>query len=166
MAASPEPALTVIAWGNESRGDDGIGPVLARRIENLGNAGIDIVEDFQLNIEHVMDLRENVPVLFIDASAAIEPGYRVERLVPRRDDSITTHSVSPQALLALYEQTLGRPAPDAYLLHVCGRSFELGDALCDATVRSVDLAWDYLSTLFAMPRDRWSSGLEAAIDAT
>ena len=68
MAVSTSPALTVLAWGNESRGDDAIGAILARRILELQDPGIDVIEDHQLNIEHVMDIQDDVPVLFVDAS--------------------------------------------------------------------------------------------------
>ena len=162
MAVSNNPALTVLAWGNESRGDDAIGAVLARRILALENPGIEVVEDHQLNIEHVMDIQDDVPVLFVDASVAIESDYVLEKLVPRRDDSMSTHSISPVALLDLYQQTHGRPAPDAYLLHVCGRRFELGEDISDASKASVDRAWRFLSGVFSRPRHQWRACLEAA----
>lgn len=162
MAALNNPSLTVLAWGNESRGDDAIGAILARRILALENPGIDVVEDHQLNIEHVMDIQDDVPVLFVDASVAIESDYELEKLVPQRDDSISTHSISPVALLYLYQQTHKKPAPDAYLLHVCGRRFELGEDISDASKTSVDRAWQFLSEVFSRPRDRWRACLEGA----
>jgi len=162
MATSASPAITVLAWGNESRGDDAIGPILARRIVGLENLAINIVEDHQLSIEHIMDLREDVPVLFIDASIAIDADYVLERLKPLQDASISSHSISPQALLDLYEHTLGKPAPDAYLLQVCGNSFELGETISDATSKSLDEAWLFLTGVFAKPREQWRSCFEAA----
>ena len=162
MAASSEPALTVFAWGNESRGDDAIGAILARRILDLNHPGIDVVEDHQLNLEHVMDIRDGVPVLFVDASIAIDKEYRLEKLSPLRDASISTHSISPTALLDLYEQTLGKNAPDAYLLHVSGTSFELGEEISAAASASVDQAWQFLADVLSRPRDQWSARLETA----
>ena len=160
MAASTDAALTVLAWGNESRGDDAIGAILAGRIIALENSAINVVEDHQLSIEHVLDIKNGVPVLFVDASVAIEDDYRVEKLTPLQDGSISTHSVSPVALLDLYEQTLKSPAPDAYLLHVRGSSFELGEEISAEASASVDQAWRFLAELFAKPADDW--GLELA----
>ncbi|NNL56034.1 MAG: hypothetical protein HKP32_12860 [Woeseia sp.] len=162
MAASSDAALTVFAWGNESRGDDAIGAILASRIVELDNAAINVVEDHQLNIEHVMDIVENVPVLFIDASVAIKTGYRLEKLKPLRDSSISTHSISPVALLDLYEQTLGKSAPEAYMLHVRGSSFELGEDIGALTGAFVNEAWEFLDDLFARPCDSWDSTLRSA----
>lgn len=162
MAVSTNPSLTVLAWGNESRGDDAIGAILARRILALEDPGIDVVEDHQLNIEHVMDIKDDVPVLFVDASVAIESDFELEKLVPQRDDSISTHSISPVALLDLYQQTLGRPAPDAYLLHVCGHRFELGEDISETSKTSLDRAWRFLSGVFSSPRDQWRACFEGA----
>jgi len=162
MAASNDTALTVFAWGNESRGDDAIGAIVARRIVNLANTAIDVVEDHQLNIEHVMDIETGIPVLFVDASVAIETGFRLEKLAPCRDDSISTHSISPVALLDLYEQTLGLTAPAAYLLHIRGDSFELGDEPGEAARESVSAAWRFLSELLARPSEDWGRALAIA----
>ncbi len=166
MAASTDVAMTVLAWGNESRGDDAIGPILARRILALDMPRINVVEDHQLNIEHVLDLGEGVPILFIDASTAIDADYVIENLTPRQDDSISTHSISPQALLGLYERTLGETAPDAYLLQVCGCSFELGEDPSDAAKQSLERAWKFLAGVFAAPEEQWHGCLQAAGSAS
>ena len=162
MAATNDPGITVFAWGNESRGDDAIGSVLARRITELGNPAIELVEDHQLNLEHVMDIHEGVPVLFLDASVAINSDYHLERLAPQRDDSISTHSISPQALLDLYRQTLGKEAPDAFLLHVRGEYFELGESISDAARARVAEAWRFLSDILSGPREKWAARLSVA----
>ena len=155
MAASSSPAITVFAWGNESRGDDAIGSILASRIINLDNPAINIVEDHQLNIEHVIDMVAEVPTLFIDASVAVETDYALEKLKPFPDDSISTHSISPVALLSLYERIVGKAAPDAYMLHVRGTSFELGEDISASTSVSVNKAWQFLDDLFAGPQETW-----------
>jgi hydrogenase maturation protease len=162
MAPTSDAAISVFAWGNESRGDDAIGAILASRIVDLDNPAINVVEDHQLQIEHVMDIVENVPMLFIDASVAIDTDYLLEKLTPFRDASISTHAISPVALLDLYEQTLGKSAPDAYLLHVRGNSFELGEEISAATSESVNKAWRFLDDLFARPRGDWGPTLRAA----
>ena len=159
MATSNDTALTVFAWGNESRGDDAIGAILARRIVGLEDPAINVVEDHQLNIEHVMDIENGVPVLFVDASVAIDTDFRLEKLSPCRDESISTHSISPVALLDLYEQTLGQPAPAAYLLHIRGNSFELGDEIGETARESVGAAWRFLSELLARPSEDWGRAL-------
>ena len=166
MAASTEPALTVFAWGNESRGDDAIGAILARKITDLGHPAVEVVEDHQLHLEHVMDIREGVPLLFVDASVALDEGFRLEKLVPERDESISTHSMSPSALLDLYEQTLGQPPPSAWMLHVSGKSFELGEDVSPAANASIEQAWRFLEETLSQPVDQWPARLDAGSSAS
>ena len=160
MAASTDPSLRVLAWGNESRGDDGVGPYIASRLRALGCNDIAVIEDFQLQIEHVMDIQGAAPVLFVDAAVGIEPGYRLEKLVPQLDSTITTHAVSPQGLLGLYEQTLSKEAPVAYLLQIRGAEFELGTDLSDATREHADSAWRFLESVLNEPARCWQSRFE------
>ncbi len=162
MAVSSDPAITVFAWGNESCGDDAIGAILASKIVDLENPAINLVEDHQLNIEHVMDFADQVPALFIDASIEINKGYKLEKLAPFGDASISTHSISPAALLDLYQQTLFKPAPEAYLLHVCGSNFTLGEDISPLSRESVDQAWAFLDELFASPCESWCQILRSA----
>jgi hydrogenase maturation protease len=166
MAPVVDPDLTIFAWGNLSRADDGVGPMLASRIDMLKNPGIVLIEDMQLQIEHTTDIRADVPVLFIDASVAIEHGFVLQQLTPAPDPSISTHALSPTALLYLFESTMQQPAPPAFQLHIAGSNFELGEALSDKSCRAVDAAWRFLRRLFAQPGHSWQRTLEhASIDS-
>jgi hydrogenase maturation protease len=149
------PALTVLAWGNISRGDDAAGPLLAEKIQQLNLDGVVLQEDLQLNIEHVMDLHSQIPVLFIDASCKPGHGFYLEKISAEPDSSISTHSVSPAALLHLFEKTNGSSAPEAFMLHISGKQFELGESVSQHTQAALDLAWEYLQDLFGMPNEQW-----------
>lgn len=162
MAISIKPALIILAWGNASRGDDCAGPVMAAKLAALNIPELELIEDIQLNVEHLLDLHIGVPVLFIDASSKITEGYKLERLLALADDSISTHSVSPPALLNLYQQTLKRSAPPAFLLHIYGHEFELGQAASSNTLLAIDLAWAFLSDLLKQPSKQWHDLLDTA----
>lgn len=149
------PALIVLAWGNTSRGDDAAGPVLAEKIQRLNLDGVVLQEDLQLNIEHVMDLHSQIPVLFIDASCKPTQGFYLEKISAEPDSSVSTHSVSPGALLHLFEKTNGGSAPEAFMLHISGKEFELGEAVSQHTQSALDMAWKYLQDLFSMPQEQW-----------
>ena len=153
------PALTVLAWGNISRGDDGAGPLLAEKIQQLNLDGVVLQEDMQLNIEHVMDLQSLTPVLFIDASCKPDNGFLLEKIAAEPDNSYSTHSVSPAALLHLFEKTNGHSAPEAFLLHISGKEFELGSSVSQHTQLALDQAWEYLQDLFILPREQWLTQL-------
>ncbi len=149
------PTLTVLAWGNISRGDDAAGPLLAQKIQRLNIDGVVLQEDMQLNIEHVMDLHSQTPVLFIDASCKPSQGFYLEKISAEPDSSISTHSVSPAALLHLFEKTNSSTAPEAFMLHISGKQFELGKSVSQHTQSALELAWEYLLDLFNMPEEQW-----------
>ncbi len=151
MGKSADPVLTVFAWGNTARGDDAIGPILAERLREADAAGLRVIEDHQLNIEHVTDIASGGEVLFIDASIDIEEGVRLERIGPSKDGNFSTHAISPQALLNVYVQTMKEPAPDAWLLHVAARNFELGSEPGDTARRSIEEAGRFLDALVERP---------------
>ncbi len=140
--------VLVIGYGNPARGDDAVGPLLAERLEQWMMEsdidGIEVLTDFQLNIEHVLDLAGRHRVLLIDAAAHGEPPFHCEVLKPESDDSHTTHAVSPRGLLATYVRITAQTPPPVELLSVPGRSFELGEPMSDATRHDTEAAWYFL----------------------
>ncbi len=155
MGKSANPVLTVFAWGNTARGDDGIGPILAERLRQQDFPGLRVIEDHQLNIEHVTDLADCGAALFIDASTEIDEGYRLERITPSSDGNFSTHAISPQALLNVFEQTMQATAPDSWLLHVAAREFELGAEPGSNARRSIEQAHGFLRELLANASCDW-----------
>jgi len=122
-----KPAATLIfTWGNPSRGDDAIGPEIFDLLTSEALDDVEVLTDFQLQIEHVIDLENRERILFIDASVSAAEPYEYQQLQPHQDDSYTTHAMSPQSLLAVYEKVNKQAPPPAYLLSVRGYEFGLG----------------------------------------
>jgi len=163
MGSSIDPALIVFAWGNESRGDDGIGPLLARRLLELELPGLTVIEDHQLNIEHVTDFVDDTPLLFIDASVSIDAGIMLEQIEASHDGNFSTHAISPQALLNVHRATNSSDAPPAYLLHVAGKSFGLGESLGETGQMAVESAWAFLKKLLDHPAAEWGACLSTSV---
>lgn len=161
MLTGPSPELIVFAWGNTSRGDDGIGPLLAGRLRDLRLPELVVVEDFQLNIEHIMDFSGTTPLLFIDASVAIDNGISIERIGASQDGNFSTHAISPQALLNVYRETEGDTPPEAFLLHVAAREFGLGDSLGRTAAAAAEDAWSFLRDLLQTFPAEWRASLSA-----
>jgi len=140
--------VLVLAIGNPSRGDDALGPRLAQRLEDWlarkGIAGVEVLTDMQLNIEHALDLEGRRRVLVVDAAASGDTPFTCTPIVPLHDDSYSTHSVSPQAILQVYRDLGLRDPPPTELLAVRGASFELGEALSPAGRRHLEMAWRFL----------------------
>lgn len=148
--------VVVFAVGNPSRGDDAIGPVicgrLAKWLENQGLADrVEVIEDFQLQIEHVMDLQGRRLALFIDAGANTLAPYTFQRIVPAANITHTTHALAPEAVLQVFRQIEGKEPPPSFVLCVCGDRFDLGEGLTPAAQLRVDQTMVLLRQLIGQP---------------
>jgi hydrogenase maturation protease len=123
--------LLVFGWGNLSRGDDALGPLFVNALrEQLPPAfegQVDFLDDYQLQIEHTLDLVGRSQVLFVDASLNAAAPFEVHALQATTDESISTHRLSPQALMQVYQDLQGEPPPTCLMLAIRGDSFELGE---------------------------------------
>jgi hydrogenase maturation protease len=157
--------LLVFAYGNPSRGDDALGPQLldllaGSRAQHPEWPEFELVTDFQLQVEHAVDLEERDLALFVDASVSCPAPFLFTSLQPARDARYTTHEMSPQAVLHVYERVYQRTAPPAFLLSVRGESFNLGEPLSPAAVENRDAAWALLVQLCSQPHlEAWKNCL-------
>ena len=142
----PAPVL-VLAVGNPSRGDDALGPALAARLEAAGLPGVEVITEFQLQVENALDLIGRERVIFIDAGSGTPAPFERRRLAAAADFLHTSHAISPESVLATYERLHGAPAPEAWVLCVRGDSFELGERLSEEADRRLDPAWEELREL-------------------
>ena len=139
--------VVVLGWGNESRGDDGLGPALLRRIEALGRRDVRAIEDYQLQIEHALDLDEAELALFIDAARAGPAPFGFREIAPRNETTPSTHALSPEALLDIATRVLKTQPPPAFMLAVRGESFGLGEGLSSEGAERLEAAWRFLQGL-------------------
>ncbi len=137
----------VFAVGNPSRGDDAVGPLLAERLEAAAVPGVEVLVDFQWQVEHALDLAGRERVIFIDACVDAEAPF-VEREV-RADAGFahTSHSLAPAQVLETYRRVTGASPPPALLFGVRAHSFELGAGLSPDTERASQAAWPRLLEL-------------------
>jgi hydrogenase maturation protease len=129
MTAQVVPPSLVFGWGNLSRGDDALGPLFIEQLREAwsSDSGVECLEDYQLQIEHALDLVGRQRVLFVDASLTCPAPFEVTQVRAVQDASFTTHAMSPQALLQVYQQLRGEAPPPCTLLAIRGESFELGE---------------------------------------
>lgn len=127
------PPLLVLAWGNPSRGDDALGPEFVARASALpapdGAPATEWLTDFQLQVEHALDLAGRSQVLFVDASIACTAPFQVDLLRSAPDRGVSSHALSPQAVMAVYEQLHGHAPPPCTLLSIHARQFALGEPI-------------------------------------
>jgi hydrogenase maturation protease len=140
---SPAPVL-VLAVGNPSRGDDAIGPELAARLEAAALPGVEVITEFQLQVENALDLVGRERVIFVDAGTGTPAPFELRLLAPAGDFLHTSHAISPEAVLATYRRVTGEAPPEAWVLCVRGESFELGESLSDTAAANLEAAWQAL----------------------
>jgi hydrogenase maturation protease len=150
------PPVVVFAVGNPSRGDDAIGPECCSRLEKwleneILSDQFELIEDFQLQIEHALDLQGRQLALFIDAGANTPAPYTFQRIAPATGTAFTTHELPPEAVLQVYRQTEGEEPPPAFVLCVRGEAFGLGEPLSSAASRHLDAAFELLTGLCRQP---------------
>ena len=134
--------VLIFGWGNPSRGDDALGPLfvehftaLAARHPEWGE--VECLTDFQLQVEHALDLQGRSRVLFVDASIDAPAPCSLQRIEAARDASFTTHAMSPQAVLKVYADIDDSEPPPCWLLAIRGERFELGENLSESARHSL-----------------------------
>lgn len=134
--------LLVFGWGNASRGDDALGPLCIERLRAAARpiAEVDFLDDYQLQIEHALDLVGRSRVLFVDASLSGPAPFEVTALSAMPEAGGTSHALSPQVLLWLFRQLRGEEAPPATLLAIRGQRFELGAPPSAPALANLNLA--------------------------
>jgi hydrogenase maturation protease len=141
--------LLVFGWGNRSRGDDALGPLFVEQLAALmataeARGEIEFIDDYQLQPEHALDLLGRQRVLFVDASLDCSAPFEVSAVhASPAPAAVTTHALSPQALLQVYRRVHQADAPACTLLAIRGAAFELGAAPGHAALAHLRAALDW-----------------------
>jgi hydrogenase maturation protease len=171
--------VLIFTYGNPSRGDDALGPVIFEMLEKNKQQSsernsvdctgldwsrfdwnrIDLLTDYQLQIEHAVDLEQRECVLFIDASVSASAPYTFYPLQAERDSSYTTHAMSPVAVLDVYQQINQHKPPPAYMLTIRGYQFELGQTLTEQAKENLQQAYNFINSLLAADCKHWPEKL-------
>ena len=148
VAATAAPIL-IFGWGNASRGDDALGPAFIERASALVLRGdvpeIEWLTDYQLQVEHALDLADRSRVLFVDASLDCAAPFEVLQLRSATQHQLTTHAMSPEAVMQVYERLNGYSAPPCTLLAIRAEQFELGAAMGVSAMAHLELALDWFT---------------------
>jgi hydrogenase maturation protease len=135
----------IFGWGNPSRGDDALGPLFVEHFAELAGrhpewGEVECLTDFQLQVEHALDLQGRQRVLFVDASLDAPAPCSLVRIEAARDDSFTTHAMSPQAVLKVFADIDDGAPPPCWLLAIRGERYELGDGLSAEAAQNLPAA--------------------------
>jgi hydrogenase maturation protease len=142
-----DPKLLVIGYGNELRGDDAVGPLVARAVDDWRMPGVRALALHQLTPELAEELAVAERVVFVDAS--VDPDadeVRMEELRPEESSVRLGHCSDPRWLLALTLKLYGR-SPPAFLLTITAVNMAHGSGLSPRTQRGMEEALRTISGL-------------------
>ncbi|HOX38529.1 MAG TPA: hydrogenase maturation protease [Candidatus Brocadiia bacterium] len=153
--------VLILGYGNPGREDDGLGPALAERCGALGLPGVTVDSDYQLNIEHAADLSGYDAVIFADASVDAREPFSFGPTKAAETIAFTTHSVSPEAVLAICQDSFG-PPPEAWVLAIRGYSFEFAEGLTDKARENLDRAVAFVKSKITSRKEQQMGSCSAS----
>lgn len=146
--------VLIVAIGNESRGDDALGPLLLRKLHHELINRLDqfeLLEEFQLQIEHATDLQGRQLILFIDAGINTPAPFDFYRIQADENAQLFSHSLTPEALLKVYTQLYLQASPATFVLCIRGDRFELGDELSPHAMENLEMAFEFSRKILQIP---------------
>jgi hydrogenase maturation protease len=160
---SNTPFTLVLACGNTLRGDDGIGPRVASRIDSWQVPRVCVHSMHQLTPECIELLSQSERVLFVDAGIDLHATpFECLKIAPKKTQRCFGHFETAANLLALALELYGH-APDAWMVTIAGTAFDHGEGLTKAAEENVQaaLAWirDFLLAAEVDVRSRVERGI-------
>ena len=111
----------------------------------------ELLEDFQLQIEHVMDMKDRRLVLFMDAGIDTSAPFTFYRAKANEEQVLYSHALAPESLLKVFEQFYTEKPPDVFILCIRGEQFELGEGLSAQSEVSLASAFEFGKLLLTNP---------------
>ncbi|NJN75508.1 MAG: hydrogenase maturation protease [Synechococcaceae cyanobacterium RL_1_2] len=135
--------VLVIGYGNTLRGDDGIGPYVAQRLQQDYSGSrvcnLRVLAVHQLTPELAQTIAESQVkmVIFIDAIAhRSQTQPTIEKLEPKNTVP-KGHTLEPSQLLYLSDYLYGH-LPQGYWVLMPGVNFEFGETFSEVTTNSIE----------------------------
>ena len=136
-------SIYVYGFGNPGRQDDGLGPMIIDKLDTENIAGIITDSNYQLNIEDADNISGSDVVIFIDASIDADEPFTFSKIEPSADITFTTHSMSPESVIALCGDIYGR-IPESYVLAIRGYEWEMAEGLSEKAMYNFNKAYHFL----------------------
>jgi hydrogenase maturation protease len=138
-----EQSVYVYGFGNPGRQDDGLGPMVIDKLENENIEGITTDSNYQLNIEDADNIAGSDFVIFVDASIDADEPFSFRKIEPSAEITFTTHSMSPESVIALCGDIHGR-IPDSYVLAIRGYEWDMCEGLSEKAIYNFNEAYRFL----------------------
>jgi hydrogenase maturation protease len=138
--------ILVYGYGNPGRQDDGLGPLLIEKIEELDLPYVQTDANYQLQIEDAADMIKHELVIYVDATLKGDSPFTVTRVEPLSGIAFTSHVVSPGSLLAICRDIYNK-LPDTWMVGIRGYDFEFAEGLSERAQRNFEKALDFITLL-------------------
>jgi hydrogenase maturation protease len=127
-------SFVVIGYGNELRGDDAVGPYVARVVRSWMLPDVEVFAVHQLTPELAEVVAGADAAIFIDACVPTDTCHSISirAIEPLDLPFASAHSGDPQMLLALAD-ALYRHCPQAWWITIPATQFEFGADLSSVT---------------------------------
>jgi len=132
------PQVLILAYGNLTRGDDGVGWRAADKLRDcLSGEDVKVIQAHQLTPEMAEAASHHAAVIFADATMKGSPGeVRCEPVLLPTAPIQFSHQLSPGAILALCQQLYGA-TPKCYSVTMSGANFDHADNLSEAAASAL-----------------------------
>jgi len=136
-------SIYVYGFGNPGRQDDGLGPMIIDKLESENIEGVTTDSNYQLNIEDADNIAGSDLVIFVDASIDADEPFSFKKIEPSAEITFTTHSMSPESVLALCGDIHGS-IPETYVLAIRGYEWEMFEGLSAKAISNFNDAYRFL----------------------
>lgn len=126
--------LLVIGYGNELRGDDGVGPKVAASVTAWNLDRVRAIACPLLTPELADLISQTRIVVFVDAAVDAPNEVRLRKLEPSESSQIIAHAADPRTMLALARDVFGC-VPQAWWLTIPASKLDFGQQLSPETQR-------------------------------
>ena len=137
----------IYGYGNPGRQDDGLGSALVEALEKwlppALRSRVVLDSNYQLNAEDALAISGHDTVIFVDAATGEGAPFSFRPLKPEATIAFSTHSMSPETVLALCEE-LYDTHPSAYLLTIRGYSWEPNEPMTPEATANLGTALEYI----------------------
>ena len=136
----------IIGYGNELRGDDGVGPRVAEAVEQLKLPGVRTLICQQLSPEHAEPVAMAQLVVFVDAAVDAPREVQFRKLEPAGSSQLLAHAADPRIMLALARDVYGH-VPEAWWLTIPALKLDFSEELTPETQRGLKEAVEKIKVL-------------------
>jgi hydrogenase maturation protease len=146
LSGGSKSALLVIGYGNELRGDDGVGPKTAAAVAEWNLPRVRALVCHQLTPELAVAVAATQCVVFVDATADLSTSVELHELRPADASPIMVHAADPRMLLGLANDIFHR-RPSAFWLTIPIENVDFGNKFSTRARKGMQIALEQIRAL-------------------